>query len=147
MTRMKLLTTLLLSITFSSPFAFAQNPIGSDVQPIDSLVTSMYAEGDFSGVVLVAVNQSIVYQKAFGLANREWNLLNAVDTKFRIASITKAFTATLTMKLVQEGKLQLTDNVTDHLQAYPNRTDSVITIHHLLSHTSGLIDYPDIPNF
>lgn len=144
---MKIIAILLLPFISSSLFSLAQSPSERHIQQIDSLVTSVYNGGHFSGAVLVASGQSIIYQKALGLANREWNTLNSVDTKYRIASITKSLTATLTLKLVQNGKLQLEDKVTDYLKDYPNRTGSLIAIHHLLSHTSGLIDYPDIPNF
>ncbi|MEM7143504.1 MAG: serine hydrolase domain-containing protein [Verrucomicrobiota bacterium] len=97
--------------------------------------------GLFSGAVLVADKGEIIYKEAFGLANREWNIPNTIDTKFRLASVSKQFCATLVMQLVQEGKLSLDDKITDHLHYYRKDTGDKITIHHLLSHQSGIKDY------
>jgi len=95
----------------------------------------------FSGAVLVGVDGKVIYQRGFGLANREWNNPNTTDTKFRLASVSKPFCSTLVMQLVQEGKLNLNDKITDWLPTYRKDTGDRITIHHLLSHQSGLRDF------
>lgn len=91
---------------------------------------------DFSGTVLVTKNGSVLLKKAYGLADYEWNIKNTVDTKFQLASVTKQFTATAILQLVEKGKLSLNDNLSKFLPDYP-KADSV-TIHMLLSHSSGL---------
>ena len=62
---------------------------------------------DFTGGVLVAKKGKIIYQEAFGMANREWNMPNTIDTRFPIASLTKQFTAAAILQLTEKGKLNL----------------------------------------
>jgi CubicO group peptidase (beta-lactamase class C family) len=91
---------------------------------------------NFSGTVLVSKDGRILLKKAYGLADYEWNIKNTIDTKFQLASVTKQFTATAILLLVEKGKLSLDDKLSKFLPDYP-KADSV-TIHMLLSHTSGL---------
>lgn len=97
---------------------------------------------DLSGVVLVAQNDSILFEEAFGKASIEHNVDNSVHHRFNIASITKMFTAVATLKLYQEGKLDLHATVGTYLPDFPNATvrDSV-TAHQLLTHSSGLNNF------
>jgi CubicO group peptidase (beta-lactamase class C family) len=97
--------------------------------------------GQFGGVMLVAQDGNIIYKDAFGWANLEWAIPNALDTRFRIASITKEFTAVLVMQQVEKGRLRLDGKVSEYLPDYPQRNGDRITIHHLLTHTAGIIDY------
>lgn len=110
-------------------------------QQLDALVTAYAKAGQFNGTVLVAHHGQVIFTKGYGLANREWNQPNAADTKFRIGSLTKQFTAMLVMQLVEKGRLRLDGHVSDYLPDYPKPNGDQITLHHLLSHTSG------IPNF
>jgi CubicO group peptidase (beta-lactamase class C family) len=101
----------------------------------------------FSGAVLVMQHDKVILKKAYGLADREWNVANTVDTKFRIASLTKQFTAACILQLVEQGKLTLDDKLNKFLPDFP-KGDS-ITIHMLLNHTSGIYNFasdPDISN-
>ena len=91
---------------------------------------------NFSGTVLVTQNSTILLKKAYGLADYEWNIKNTVDTKFQLASVTKQFTATAILLLVEKGKLSLNDKLSKFFPDCP-KADSV-TIHMLLSHSSGL---------
>ncbi len=91
---------------------------------------------NFSGTVLVTKNGSVLLKKAYGLADYEWNIKNTIDTKFQLASVTKQFTATAILQLVEKGKLSLNDPLSKFFPDYP-KADSV-TIHMLLSHSSGL---------
>jgi len=93
---------------------------------------------DFSGVILVAQNDSIIQKRAYGLANIEYNIENQIDTKFNIASITKMITAVATLQLYEKGKIDLKTSIGKYLVDYPNKLvrDSV-TAHQLLTHTSG----------
>jgi len=90
----------------------------------------------FSGAVLVTQNGSVLLKKAYGLADYEWNIKNTIDTKFQLASVTKQFTATAILLLVEGGKLSLNDHLSKFFPDYP-KAESV-TIHMLLSHSSGL---------
>jgi len=77
------------------------------VQKIDRLVSDYYNCGEFNGVVLVSRGGKIIYNKEFGLSDREWNTKMTIDTRFKIASLSKPFTALAVLQLVQEGKLRL----------------------------------------
>ncbi|MCD1116759.1 serine hydrolase domain-containing protein [Chryseobacterium turcicum] len=104
-----------------------------------NLANYMQAQAEinnFSGTVLVTKDGQVLLKKAYGLADYEWNIKNTVDTKFQLASVTKQFTATAILLLVEKGKLSLDDKLSKFMPAYP-KADSV-TIHMLLSHTSGL---------
>jgi len=105
---------------------------------IDKLVNSYAENGDFNGAILVSEGGEIMYKKGFGLANMEWNIPNQSDTKFRIGSITKQFTAMLVVQLIVEGKLDLDKPLSTFLPDYPSENGKKITIHHLLTHTSGI---------
>lgn len=123
--------------------AFAQDKAGK----IDELINVYYDYGQFNGSVLVAENGKVIYKKGIGLANMEWNIPNEPDTKFRLGSITKQFTAMIIMQLVKEKKIKLDKNITDYLPDYRKDKGDRITIHHLLTHTSGIPNYTNIPGF
>lgn len=114
---------------------------------IDELMTKYQDLGMFNGAVLVATNGDVVLSKGYGLANMEWGIPNGPDTKFRLGSITKQFTSMIIMQLVEEGKLSLDATVDDLLPYFPSDIGSKITVHHLLTHTSGLPNYTAIPGF
>jgi len=100
----------------------------------------------FMGSVLVARGDDIVFSKAYGSANLEWNVPNTVDTKFRIGSITKQFTAAAVLLLAERGKLKLDDPIKTYYPDAPAAWDT-ITLRHLLGHTSGIHNYTDTPDF
>lgn len=104
---------------------------------IDSLVNLYYEYDGFNGSVLVAHQGEVIYKNGFGFANMEWEIPNQPDTKFRIASVTKPFTAMLIMQLVAEGKLDLRKPISTYLPDYPKENGDQITLHHLLTHSSG----------
>ena len=114
---------------------------------IDEMMKLYHQYGQFNGSVLVAENGRVIYKKGFGLANMEWNVPNATDTKFRIASVTKQFTAALILQLVEQGKVKLDGKITDYLPDYRKETGDRVTIHHLLNHTSGIPSYTGLPGF
>jgi CubicO group peptidase (beta-lactamase class C family) len=114
---------------------------------IDELMQARAAAGDFSGTVLVARHEHIVYQRGFGFANLEWRIPNDLQTKFEIGSMTKQFTALLILQLVNEGKLRLDGHLSDYLPYYRKDTGSRITISELLSHTSGIPNFTEAPGF
>jgi CubicO group peptidase (beta-lactamase class C family) len=100
----------------------------------------------FQGTVLVAQDGQPVFRKAYGWANADWRIPNGPDTKYRIGSMTKQFTAALVMQLVEQNRLSLDDSIVKY---YPDAKEvwRPVTIHHLLSHTSGIPDPSDTPGF
>jgi len=114
---------------------------------IDALMSRYHEYGLFNGTVLVAAKGQVIYKRGFGLANMEWDTPNQPDTKFRIASITKQFTAAVILQLIEEGKLRIAGHISDYLPEYPKETGARVTIHQLLVHTSGIPDYVALPNF
>ena len=111
-------------------------------------MTKLYHDyGQFNGVILVAENGQIIYKTGIGLANMEWGIPNQPDTKFRIASITKQFTAALILQLVEENKVKLDGKIIDYLPDYRHDTGGKVTLHHLLNHTSGIPSYTNLPRF
>jgi CubicO group peptidase (beta-lactamase class C family) len=101
----------------------------------------------FNGSVLVAENGKVIYKKGFGLANMEWNIPNTPETRFRLGSITKQFTATLILQLVEQGKIKLDGKLSDYLPDYRKDVGQKVTIHQLLTHTSGIPSYTGLPGF
>lgn len=106
---------------------------------LHNLITKLIESNQFSGVILVAKNGKPIYQRAVGEANRAWSIRNRIDTKFNVASIGKMFTAVAVAQLVEQGKLSYDDPLSKVLPDYPNKEMAQkITVHHLLTHTSGL---------
>ncbi|HKO45242.1 MAG TPA: serine hydrolase [Pyrinomonadaceae bacterium] len=101
----------------------------------------------FNGSVLVAENGKVIHKKGYGQANMEWNIPNAPDTKFRLGSITKQFTSALILQLVDEGKVKLDGKLSDYLPAYRKDIGDKVTVHQLLTHTSGIPSYTGLPGF
>jgi CubicO group peptidase (beta-lactamase class C family) len=117
----------------------------SRTQQVAALMGSYAAAGQFSGAVLVADRGEVIFVQAYGLANREWNIPNTPETRFRIGSITKAFTATLIFQQLESGGIARSGKVSDYLPGYPRATGGKITVEHLLTHTAGLRDITDFP--
>ncbi|MEX2117448.1 MAG: serine hydrolase [Bacteroidota bacterium] len=114
---------------------------------IDSLLTICYQNNQFNGSALVAENGKVIFKKGYGMANFDHNIPNTPDTKHRIASITKQFVAMLVLQLVEKGKMKIEGKITDYLPDYRKDTGGRVTIHHLLTHTSGIPTYTGLPNF
>ncbi|MBA2250408.1 MAG: serine hydrolase [Chitinophagaceae bacterium] len=112
---------------------------------LDKYVEAQHTVKGFSGTVLVMKQNKVMLKKAYGLADREWNIANTTDTKYRIGSITKQFTAASILQLVEQGKLNLDDRLNKFIPDFP-KGDSV-TIHMLLNHTSGIASFTDMKDF
>jgi CubicO group peptidase (beta-lactamase class C family) len=108
---------------------------------IDRYLKSANNAFRFNGVALVLHKNSVVLNKGYGYSNMTLKTLNTVDTRFPILSITKSFTATVILKLQEDGKLSVNDDLAKYLPEYPNA--SKIKIHHLLTHTSGIHNYTE----
>ena len=94
----------------------------------------------FSGAILLASEGKPLVAKGYGFANIEWQIPNTPQTKFRIGSITKQFTSMVVMQLREQGKIKLEDSVCAYVAPCPD-TWKPVTIHHLLTHTSGIPTY------
>ena len=123
--------------------AFSQEKVSK----IDQLIQAYHDYGQFSGTVLVAEGGKVIYKKGFGWANMEWNILNKPDTKFRLGSLTKQFTSMLILQLVKQGNIDLQGKLSDYLPYYRKDTGGKVTVHHLLTHISGIPSYTNLPNF
>jgi CubicO group peptidase (beta-lactamase class C family) len=113
---------------------------------IDALLTPLYGGKQPGAVVLVAREGKVIHHEAYGLADLELEVPMAKDSVFKVASITKLFTAVAVMKLEGEGKLRLDDEIVRFLPDYPARGRK-ITLRQLLTHTSGIpmyLDHPDV---
>jgi CubicO group peptidase (beta-lactamase class C family) len=98
-------------------------------------------EDEFSGAVLVAKDDRVLFSHAYGLADRNRRIPNSIPTRFRIGSMNKMFTAVATLQLVEAGKVKLTAPLGTYLRDYPNRDVATkVTIHQLLTHTGGTGD-------
>lgn len=106
----------------------------------DQLLNTEFPSDGPGATALVAVKGDIIYQKAFGMANLELNVKNRPEMVFEIGSITKQFTAVSILMLMEQGKLNLNDDITMYIKDYPTHGHK-ITIHHLLTHTSGIKSY------
>lgn len=115
-------------------------------QEIDTLMRLYHDYGQFNGSVLVAEGGKVILRKGYGMANMEWDIPNGPDTKFRLGSITKQFTAMLILQLMEQGKLTLDSKLGDALPYYRKDTGAQVTIHHLLTHTSGIPSYTERPD-
>ncbi|MFD2567564.1 SUMF1/EgtB/PvdO family nonheme iron enzyme [Pseudotenacibaculum haliotis] len=101
-------------------------------------LNQLSAKNGFSGTVLVQKEGQIIFHKSFGYANRNSLQANTNNTKYAIASITKLFTSTLILQLVAENKLDLNKSISYYLKDYDEEIGQKVTIHHLLTHTSGI---------
>ncbi|MDT0627945.1 serine hydrolase [Alteromonas sp. W364] len=112
----------------------------------DALLSEQYQSDQPGAAALVAIDGEVVYEKGFGLANIELNVPIKPEMVFEIGSITKQFTAVAILMLVEEGKLSLDDEITKFLPHYPTKGHT-ITLHHLLTHTSGIKSYTSMESW
>lgn len=114
---------------------------------IDRYMKKLVENRQFNGSILVAEDGDVIFKKGYGYANMDWDILNTPDTKFRIGSITKQFVAVMILQLVEEGKLEIDGKLSNYLPDYRKDSGERITIHHLLTHTSGIPSYTNFPGF
>lgn len=100
----------------------------------------------FMGDVLVADGDHIVLESAYGYADMDWSIPNTVDTKFRIGSLTKQFTAAGILLLQERGQLGVDEPVSKYVPDLPNAW-STVTIKNLLTHSSGIPNFTGVPGF
>jgi CubicO group peptidase (beta-lactamase class C family) len=98
-------------------------------------------ENQFSGAVLVRHGKTDLFRRAYGFANRTWKVKNRPETRFRIASVGKMFTAAAIMQLVEAGKLSLDTHVVEYLDLRRTKLPPEATVYHMLTMTSGIADW------
>jgi CubicO group peptidase (beta-lactamase class C family) len=130
----------LAALTLALP-AFAQDPAR-----MDTAVRADADTGGFMGAVLVAKDGKVLLDKGYGSANLEWQIANDGDTKFRLGSLTKQFTAVAILLLQERGKLRLDAPLKTYLPDAPAAWDG-ITVQQLLNHTSGIPNFTDFPDY
>lgn len=144
---MKGTVIIVLAILLAALIASAQSPVPtSSVKPesdpakeLQNYFDSLATENTLSGVVLVAKDGATIASKAAGIANKVTGAPIDLNTKFNLGSMNKMFTSVAIAQLAQAGRLSFTDTVGKHLTDYPNReVADKVTIHQLLTHTSGL---------
>jgi CubicO group peptidase (beta-lactamase class C family) len=125
--------------------------LAQDLAPkADEIVNAYVKQNKFSGSVLIAKGGKVILSKGYGMANYELEVPNTPQTKFRLGSITKQFTALAIAQLQERGQLNIEDPITKYLPDFPKETGDKVTIYHLLTHTSGIpsftgfADYPQI---
>jgi len=129
-------------VTVLATACWAEPAVQSDpIATIDAQLRQYAVEGSFSGAVLIARNGEVLYSSGFAFANREEQTPNTDHTPFNICSMGKTFTAAAIMLLVDEGEVDLNAPIRTYLPDFPEQMADQITVHNLLSHTSGLGNY------
>lgn len=113
---------------------------------IDKLITAYHDCGQFNGVILVKQGDDVIYERAFGLANREWNVANTRDSKFLIGSVSKSYTALMVLILANDGLIDLDATINTYLPRYEGPGKDQATIRQMLTHTSGIPNHGAIPD-
>lgn len=126
--------------------ATSQGGVAQDTARMEQVIQSYVTAGTFMGAVLVARDGAIVHNKAYGLANVEWDVPNTPTTKFRLGSITKQFTAASILLLEERGKLKIDAPVKTYLPDSPVSWEK-ITVFNLLTHTSGIPNFTALPEY
>lgn len=106
-------------------------------------IDSFVAKNNFNGTILIEQKGKITYSKSFGFANFPFKIPNTPDTKYRVASITKAFTAVLILQLYEQGKIDLNKPITAYLPGYKGAAGNIVTVKQLLNMTSGIRNMDD----
>jgi CubicO group peptidase (beta-lactamase class C family) len=132
----------LLILLLLSTFAFGQE---NDSLRLEKYIDAFSFVNEFSGTILVVKDNRPVILKACGFADAEKKIPNLVDTRFRIGSCTKQFTAIAILQLQEQGKLSVSDKLSKYFPKIP-KSDS-ITIDMLLTHRSGVHDYANDNRF
>lgn len=139
----------LVSLILVTAFAFHDRPLygqppGHDIrEKTDAVFTEWMRPGSPGGVVGIVKQGEPVLTRAYGLASIEYGVLNSIDTRFNVASVSKQFTAFSMVLLEQQGKLSIDDDVRKYIPELPD-FGTTITIRHLLNHTSGLRNFQSL---
>lgn len=138
-------TIVLFLLLFSHTCATAISSDSDISSKLDSYLNVCTDLGYFSGSVLVVKEGNTLLKKGYGQSNHEWGAPNTPQTKFRLSSLSKPFISLAIMQLQESGQLSINDRLSDYISDYPRGDE--ITIHHLLTHTSGIKNYTALPHF
>src|SRR5581483_6732639 len=135
---------LALAVLLGASAAATRVPADDTVEKLEQHLEKLATKDGFSGAVLVMKDGQPLLRGAYGKANYELDVPNTVDTKFRLGSITKQFTAMAILIIAERDKLSVDDLVSKHIENSPAAWEK-ITIRHLLTHTSGIRSYTSFP--
>jgi CubicO group peptidase (beta-lactamase class C family) len=119
--------------------------VNKDINRLKEYMDALAAHNYFNGAVLVGYKGEVLFKEGYGFSSFQYDIPNTPSTKFRVGSLTKAFTAMAIMKLHQQGRLDLDHTIDAILPDYPN--GSIITIRHLLTNTSGIPNFTFSPDY
>ncbi|MBE5229300.1 MAG: beta-lactamase family protein [Microcystis aeruginosa PMC 728.11] len=131
--------------------SFPTTPVPTAISPdvitsIDTMLKNLADKGLLNASVLIGQRGKVLLSKGYGLADREKKTPNTAQTRFRLGSITKQFTAMAILMLEMQGKLKVQDPICKYIADCPS-TWQAITIHHLLTHTSGIPDFTALRDY
>lgn len=127
----------------SGPYQWTKEKLDEEgiAEAIDKRIKKEVANDQFSGTVLIAKGNRIIFEKAYGYSSREKQEPNTTNTRFHTGSIGKMFTAAAIGQLIEKGLLKVTDTLGNILPNYPNKEAAQsVTVHQMLTHTSGIAD-------
>lgn len=119
----------------------------TQAQSYVTYIDSFAKAAGFNGVVLIQEKNKPAWQKSFGYSNLSFKIPSALDTKYKVASITKLFTSVLIMQLFEQGKLDLNASIGKYLPEYKGEAKDKVSIHQLLNHTSGISNMDTVTSF
>lgn len=131
---------MVITLLLSAQYSFGQSLV------LGKFIGSYTKTNNFNGTILIEKNGKIAYAKSFGFANIPFKVPNRIETKFKVASITKAFTSVLILQLVEQGKIDLNQTFKTYLPDYKGEAGDRVTVHQLLNHTSGMANIDRVPS-
>lgn len=137
-------TIFIILIGFLSHYSFGQDSKVLETK-IESYIQPYIEMNAWSGLISIYKNGEPVFQKGYGYADKEWEIKNSADTKYRIASISKVFTEIAILNLVEAGKISLDDQLSGFIADYPRGSE--ISVRELLNHRSGIPHLNSFPNY
>lgn len=141
----KKFTHILLALVFITGTAVKAQTDQKNANRVDSLLSIFTKKNMFCGSVLIAKNGKVLLNKGYGMANYSYDIPNSPTTKFKLASVSKQFTAMAIMMLQEKGRLSTDDKLSKFWPEY--KFGEKITVHNLLTHTSGIANLTNLPVF
>ena len=141
-----LCVALLVALVWVTPVCAIEEVDEDLARQIETFLAGVYSDEEPGAAVIAVREGEVVFRGAFGVANLELGVPLEPEMVFRLGSITKQFTAAAILLLEEDGKLAVTDSINDYLPDYPTNGHT-ITIEHLLSHTSGIFSYTELPGY
>lgn len=114
-----------------------------DLKPLEEYIAGKTLAGEFSGVVMIAKDEKVLFEKSYGYADKNFDVPNKLDTKFNLGSLNKMFTIVAAAQLMQQGKLGIDDNIGKYLDGFTKDAAEKVTVRHLIQMKSGWGDYWD----